>query len=177
MFEPNTVYAKIAYDAILLYLKTEKKLFKEESEIPPALKLKLACYVSLYSGNQLKGRVGNTSPTHQHLYNEIIENAVAAAFDEQRSDTLKEEELNNISIVVDVLSEPKKVEDVGQLKPQKHGVIVEDDEGRRGLLLPNVNGSRSTETILEEARKQGGIKPETPLDQLHIYSFTTTSYQ
>ena len=177
MFEPNTVYAKIAYDAILLYLKTGKKLFKEESEISQALKLKLACYVSLYSGNQLKGCVGNTKPTHPNLYNEIIENAVSAAFEDQRGGTLKEEELNNISIVVDVLSEPKPVSDPAEIKPHKHGVIIEDDQGKRGLLLPNANGSDSLEALMQKARKQAGVNPDTKLEQLKIYSFTTTSYQ
>jgi len=177
MFEPSTVYAKIAYDAILLYLKTEKKLFKEESEIPPALKLNLPCYVSLYSGNQLKGCIGHSTPVHSNLYNEIIENAVAAAFEDQTRGILKEEELNNISISVDVMSEPKPVSDVSQLKPHKHGLIIEDNQGKRALLLPNANGSDSIENLLNRARKQAGIDPDTPLDQLQVYSFTTTRYQ
>lgn len=177
MFEPNTVYAKIAYDAILLYLKTGKKLFKEESEIPPALKLKLPCYVSLYSGNQLKGFIGHPWPVHQHLYNEIIENAVAAAFEDNTSGRLKEEELNNISITVDVLSEPKPANDVTQLKPHKHGVFVEDAQGHKAILLPSANGSDSIEQMLDKAKRQAGISPETPTEQLHVYSFTTTRYQ
>ena len=177
MFEPNTVYAKIAYDAILLYLKTGKKLFKEESEIPPALKLNLPCYVSLYSGHQLKGCIGHSTPVHQNLYNEIIENAVAAAFENQKGGTLKEEELNNISILVDVLSEPKPVNDVSQLKPRKHGLIVENKQGKRALLLPNSHGNDSIDQMLVSARKQAGLDPDTPLDHLQVYSFTTTRYQ
>ena len=177
MFEPNTVYAKIAYDAILLYLKTGKKLFKQESEIPPALKLKLPCYVSLYSGSQLKGCIGHPIPVQEHLYNEIIENAVAAAFEDKTAGTLKEEELNNISITVDVLSEPKPVNDVAQLKPHKHGIVVEDEKGHKAILLPNANGSDSIEQMLEKAKKQAGISPQTPTEKLQVYSFTTTRYQ
>jgi|SRR6056297_1425244 len=177
MFEPNTVYAKIAYDAILLYLKTGKKLFKEEADIPPALKLNLPCYVSLYSGSELKGCIGHSSARQAHLYNEIIENAVAAAFEDQTGGILKEEELNNISIFVDVLSEPKLVSDISQLKPHKHGLIVENNQGKRALLLPEANGSNSVEKLLVRARKQAGIDPDTPMDQLHVYSFTTTRYQ
>jgi len=177
MFEPNTVYAKVAYDAILLYLKTGKKLFKTESEIPPALKLNLPCYVSLYSGDQLKGCIGRSNPAQLHLYNEIIENAVAAAFEDPTGGILKEEELNNISIYVDVLSEPKPVSDVSQLKPHKHGVIVEDNQGKGSLLLPGTHENHTIDQLLDRARKQAGIDPDTPLDQLQVYSFTTTRYQ
>ena len=177
MFEPNTVYAKIAYDAILLYLKTGKKLLKQENEIPPALKLNLPCYVSIYTGNKLKACSGTPEPAQKHLYNEIIENAVHAAFKHENSEQLKEEELNNISIVVDVMSEPKSVEDIGQLKPHKHGIIVEDGEGKKSLLLPQADGADTVEAQLNTAKENAGIAHETPVDQLKIYNFTTTKYQ
>ncbi len=177
MFEPNTVYAKIAYDAILLYLKTGKKLFRQADQIPPALKLKLSCYVSLYSGNQLRACIGNPQPKCEHLYNEIIENAVAAAFDNDQTEPLKEAELNNISIVVDVISEPRPVKDRSLLKPGKHGVMLEDEQGKFSVLLPNQDGIDSVDQQLEKARAQAGIDQEKPVDQLKIYSFTTTSYQ
>jgi AmmeMemoRadiSam system protein A len=177
MFEPNTVYAKIAYDAILLYLKTGKKLFKNEQEIPPALKLNLACYVSIYTGNKLKSCVGNPKPGHPNLYNEIIENAVQAAFENPNSESLKEEELNNISITVDVLSEPKPVEDASSIKPHKHGILVKDAKGNQSLMLPDSDGIETANEQVSEAKKNAGIDPETPVEELEIYNFTTTRYQ
>jgi AmmeMemoRadiSam system protein A len=177
MFEPNTVYAKIAYDAILLYLKTGKKLFKKEQEIPPALKLNLACYVSIYSGHTLKSCVGDPQPGHPQLYNEIIENAVRAAFENPHSEPLKEGELNNISITVDVLSEPKPVKDASLIKPHKHGIIVKDTNGNQSLMLPNRDGIDTADKQLSEAKKNAGINPDTPIEELEVYNFTTTRYQ
>ena len=177
MFEPNTVYAKIAYDAILLYLKTGKKLFKKDQEIPPALKLNLACYVSIYTDNKLKSCMGDPKPGHPQLYNEIIENAVQAAFENPGSEPLKEEELNNISITVDVLSEPKPVQDASLIKPHKHGIIVKDTNGNQSLMLPNSNGIETAEKQVSEAKKNAGIDADTPIDELEIYNFTTTRYQ
>jgi len=177
MFEPNTVYAKIAYDAILLYLKTGKKLFKKEEEIPPALKLNLACYVSIYSGNSLKSCLGDPEPRHPQLYNEIIENAVQAAFENPDSEPLKEEELNNISITVDVLSEPKPVKDLSLIKPRKHGILVKDEKGNQSVLLPKSNGIDTADKQINALRESGGIDPDTPLDALKVYNFTTTKYQ
>ena len=177
MFEPNTVYAKIAYDAILLYLKTSKKLFKKEEEIPPALKLNLACYVSIYSGNRLKSCVGDPEPRHPQLYNEIIENAVQAAFENPDSEPLKEGELNNISLTVDVLSKPKPVKDLSMIKPHKNGILIKDDKGNQSLILPNSKDIDTTDKLLNAARAMAGIDPDTPIDELEIYNFTTTKYQ
>lgn len=178
MFRPDTIYAKIAYDAILMYVKTGQKIKKEESEIPPALKLKLACFVSIYENKQkLRGCIGSAEPVHDHLYNEIIENAIAAATSDPRFKPLAEEELNDITITVDVLSVPKKVEDMAQLKPHKHGIIIEDDTGKKGLLLPNLDGVDSTEKQIEIVKKKAGIDKNKSIEDLNIQFFTTTRYK
>jgi len=178
MFEADTIYAKIAYEAILVYLKSGKKISKDENDIPPALKLKLACFVSIHEQDgELRGCIGTSKPKKDNLYQEIIDNAIAAATEDPRFSALKEEELNNITISVDVLSPPKDVEDINLLKPHKHGVIVSDDEGSEALLLPNLDGIDSTEKQLELAKKKAGINPEISNDKLSIKYFTTTRYK
>jgi hypothetical protein len=178
MFEADTIYAKIAYEAILVYLKSGTKITKDENEIPPALKLKLACFVSIHEQNgELRGCIGTSKPKKEHLYQEIIDNATAAASEDPRFSPLKEEELNNITVSVDVLSSPKPVEDINLLKPHKHGVIVNDNEGREALLLPNLDGIDSTEKQLELAKKKAGINPEISNSELSLKYFTTTRYK
>ena len=176
MFEPRTVYAKIAYDAILLYLKTGKKILKEESEIPPAMKLRLPCYVSVYCGDELRGKQGSPEPRHDNLYNEIIENAIAAAMEDPQTGKLKEEELNTISLVVDVLSQPKPLEDKSLLKPDKHGIIVEDESDSSAVVFPNKDGMVSIDEQIKVARKQAGVGESVPEENLRLRHFTTTSY-
>jgi|SRR6056297_2499417 len=177
MFEANTIYAKIAYEAILVYLKSGEKLTKKEDEIPPALKLKLACFVSIHEQDEkLRGCIGTSKPKTQNLFQEIIDNAIAAATEDPRFPALKEEELNNIKVSVDVLSSPKDVEDINLLKPHKHGIIVSDNEGREALLLPNLDGIDSTEKQIAMAKKKAGINPKLPDNELNIQFFTTTRY-
>ena len=100
-----------------------------------------------------------------------------AAFGDNHPEPLKEEELNNISILVDVLSEPKPVEDIKQLKPHKHGILIEDDKGHQSLMLPGREGLDTVDKLMEAAKKEAGIDPDLPADQLKIYNFTATSYQ
>jgi AMMECR1 domain-containing protein len=176
MFEPKTVYAKIAYDAILLYLKTGKKILKEESEIPPAMQLRLPCFVFLYCGDELKGKQGSLEPKHHNLYNEIIENAIAAAMEDPHTGKLKEDELNTISLVVDVLSKPKPLEDKSLLKPAKHGIIVEDENANSSVVFPNKDGMVSIDEQIKVARRKAGIEDHVPDERIRLRHFTTTSY-
>lgn len=177
MFEPRTIYAKIAYDAVLLYMKTGKKIFKEESEVPLALKLKLPCFVSIYSNGNLRGTQGSVEPEHNCLYNEIIENAVAAVDEANKTEPLKEEELNNITLGVDVLSNPKPVENKSLLKPEKHGIILKDEAGNKSFVFPNEDGIDTTEKQMELAREKAGIDKKIPNDKLNVLNFTITRYQ
>lgn len=177
MFEPRTIYAKIAFDTILLYMKTGKKILKEKSEIPPALKLKLPCFVSIYSNGKIRGNKGSVDPKHDCLYNEIIENAITAVDEANNTEPLKEEELNNITLTVDVLSNPKPVENKSLLKPEKHGIVVEDEAGNKSFVLPNVEGIDTVEQQMEVARGKAGIDKNIPESKLKILNFTITRYQ
>ena len=177
MFEPRTIYAKIAYDAVLLYMKTGKKIFKNESEIPSALKLKLPCFVSIYSNGTLRGNYGSVKAEHNCLYNEIIENAVAAVEQTNKTEPLKESELDNITLAVDVLSNPKPLENKSLLKPEKHGIIVEDEKGNNSFVLPNADGIESAEQQMNIAKEKAGIKQEVSDEEIKILNFTITRYQ
>jgi AMMECR1 domain-containing protein len=178
MFEPNSVYAKIAYDAILLYLKAKTKLNKSESEIPDALKLKLGCYVTIFDdeGNII-GKYGNTEPKNDYLFHEIIENAINASQDTTHAGPLKENQLNNISIQVDVLSQPKQIDDVKFLKPHKHGIILTRENGEKEVIFPESDGIENLEQMLKMVREKAGVSGDEDLKKLNLQHFTTTKYK
>ena len=54
---------------------------------------------------------------------------------------------------MDVLSAPEPVESADQLDPKRYGVIVSCADGRRGLLLPDLDG---VDTIAEQLRIAAG---------------------
>ena len=177
MFEPNSVYAKIAYDTILLYVKTNHKLEKRESEIPDALKLKLGCNVSIYdSDEKLRARYGTPYPKQNYLFHEIIENAIIAAKGGSNAEPLAEKELNNISIHVDVFSKPKQIENQQYLKPHKHGIIIESEKGDPVMIFPNQDGIENPEQMITKARKKAGVEDKDE-NEINIQYFTTTTYK
>src|SRR6056297_765624 len=111
MFNAKTNYAKIAFETILFYVSTGQIRKNDENKISADLKLKRACVVSVYDSNQnLRGCMGDPFPQKNNLYDEIIENSIAAASKDSRYQPLQKDELNQIKVAVDVLSIPQKIE-------------------------------------------------------------------
>lgn len=65
-----------------------------------------ACFVTLTEGGELRGCIGSLLP-HQPLYQDIIDNAVNAAFHDPRFQPVKESELITIKIEISLLTIPK----------------------------------------------------------------------
>ena len=57
---------------------------------------------------------------------------------------------------VDVLDEPEPIESKDQLDVKKYGVIVSKG-GRRGLLLPNLDGVDTVDQQIAIAKEKAGI--------------------
>ena len=52
---------------------------------------------------------------------------------------------------------------LADLDPKIYGVIVEDESGRRGLLLPNLEGIKAAAEQVEIASRKAGIAPGSPV--------------
>ena len=87
---------------------------------------------------------------------EIVANAVKAAFEDPRFPVLERDELEDITISVDVLLEPEKIESIDMLDVNKFGVIVTSGY-KRGLLLPNLEGIDTVEDQVKIAMQKGSI--------------------
>lgn len=172
MFEPNSIYAKIAYDAILLYIKAKTKLDKQESEIPQALKLQLGCKVSIIdSEGNLIGNAGTPEARNKYLFHEIIENAVKAA------ESLSDKDLNNIIVNVDVFSQPKKVQNTELLKPHKHGIIIQNHEDKKAIVYPNTEKLDNPEKMIQAAKEKLNIPEKQDSGDYEMKFFTATRYK
>ena len=91
-----------------------------------------------------------------------MQNAVSACSEDPRFPEVEEEELERLVISVDVLGEVEPVKDTTELDPQRYGVIVSCD-GRRGLLLPDLEGVDTVDEQIAIARRKGGISKEEPI--------------
>ena len=151
-------FVKLARLSLETYVKEHRPLDKIP-ELPEELTQKRAgVFVSLKKEGRLRGCIGTTSPTTGSIAEEILQNAVSAGVGDPRFDPVREDELSQLVYSVDVLSEAEPAASPKELDPSRYGVIV--SKGRkRGLLLPSLEGVKTTEQQIEIALKKAGIGP------------------
>lgn len=126
------------------------------------MKERAGVFVSLKKRGQLRGCIGTFEPTQENVAQEIMQNAVSSATRDPRFPPVSSEELPYLDYSVDILTEPEPVEDRNKLDPRKYGVIVES-RGRRGLLLPDIEGVDTVEQQIEICCYKAGIRPGEPV--------------
>ena len=111
-------------------------------DYPSALSEKIACFVTLHLGKDLRGCVGSAL-AFRALIEDVAANAYAAAFDDPRFEELRADEADRLDIDVSLLGPPDRLhaaseaELVAALVPGRDGLIL--IEGfRRGVFLPAV---------------------------------------
>ncbi|MDF1526404.1 MAG: AmmeMemoRadiSam system protein A [bacterium] len=154
----------VARNAILSHLSGSPLPHGEMSEDPgePA-----GTFVSLKKAGQLRGCIGTIRPVRSTLTQEIMDNAVSAATRDPRFKPVVLEELDEISISVDVLGTPEPVSGLEELDPSRFGVIVKSGH-RKGLLLPDLPGVTTSEEQVRIARQKAGIGAEEPVELLRF---------
>lgn len=162
---------RLARRSITHYLQ-EGKYLKDEGNYGEGDKSRAGVFVSLKKHGSLRGCIGTIEPTQENLAQEIIYNAVSAAFRDPRFTPLEEDELDELEISVDVLAKPETVSDINELDPDEYGVIVSKGP-RRGLLLPKLSGINSAEQQVTIAKQKAGIRPE---EQVKLERFRVVRY-
>ncbi|MCR4722780.1 MAG: AmmeMemoRadiSam system protein A [Eubacteriales bacterium] len=130
-------------------------------------------FVSLHEYGSLRGCIGTIEPTRGSFGEEIIQNAISAAFHDPRFDPLKREELNHLEYSIDELSpiEVDVTEDM--LDPSIYGVIVSKGS-RMGLLLPDLDGVDTVEQQISIAKQKAGIGKN---ENVRLSRFTVTRHK
>ncbi|MCA1553808.1 MAG: AmmeMemoRadiSam system protein A [Chloroflexi bacterium] len=125
----------------------------------PEMQRRAAVFVSLhFEDGALRGCIGTIQPTEEHIADEIIRNAIAAATRDPRFMPVAVDELPMLVYSVDVLGEAEPVGSVADLDPQRFGIIVQRGV-RRGLLLPDIEGVDSAPLQIAIALDKAGIDP------------------
>lgn len=120
-------------------------------------------FCSLHKNGELRGCMGTTEPTQPSVAREIQANVIAAGTRDPRFSPVTPDELDVLVYNVDVLGPLEPVDASTDLDPARYGVVVSTDDGRRGLLLPDLPGIASVEEQLAIARRKGGIAPNEPV--------------
>ena len=123
---------KLARESIKYYLERQDLLTVSAEELKrysPTLLEKLATFVTLTEYEQLRGCIGHLEAI-EPLYQDVIENAVNAAFFDFRFLPLDKKELNLIKIEISILTKPQPLdyqtpEDlINSLRKNIDGVII-----------------------------------------------------
>ncbi len=137
------------------------KMMKRPEGLPARLTRERAgVFVSIHENGELRGCIGTIGATQECIADEIIALAVEAATRDPRFPPIRETELGDLEISVDILSEAEPADET-MLDPKRFGVIVSSGR-RRGLLLPNLEGVDTVCQQVAIARRKAGIPADMP---------------
>ena len=150
-------WVKLARLSLETFVKTGERLERLPDGLPDEMTGQAAgAFVSLHARGQLRGCIGTTGPTTESVAWEIVQNAVSACARDPRFPPVTISELDSLEYSVDVLGQPEPIVSPAELDVKKYGVIVSCG-GRRGLLLPDLEGVDTVEQQIDIARQKGGI--------------------
>ena len=151
-------YVTLARKSLESYILRQETI-RVPDDLPKDMLMKRAgAFVSIHKFGKLRGCIGTILPTTDCVAEEIIENAISASTRDPRFPAIEAEELPFLEINVDVLGEPEDIASTDELDVKKYGVIVSCG-GRRGLLLPDLDGVDTVEEQVMIAMQKAGISP------------------
>jgi AmmeMemoRadiSam system protein A len=163
---------EIAKKSVETYVR-EGRIIKPSEPVLPEMAEKAGVFVSLKKHGQLRGCIGTFMPLCESIEAETIVNAISAATKDLRFHPVEEDELEDLTYSVDVLSSPEKIRDLAELDPRKYGIIVVSGH-RRGLLLPDIEGVDTVEEQLRIAKMKADTLPH---EEVEIYRFEVKRYK
>jgi AmmeMemoRadiSam system protein A len=163
--------ARLAKRTVESYVKQGKVI--RAKRLTPEMKQKAGVFVSIHKGGELRGCIGTFEPQTANVAEEIIVNTISSAIRDPRFYPIIPNELRDLEYSVDVLTKPKPVKNQDQLDAKRYGVIVEAG-GRRGLLLPDLEGVDSVDYQIDICRQKAGIMPNEPV---RLYRFEVKRYK
>lgn len=154
-------YVRLARETIESYIRDHKIIDIPFWVTDEMIEFKAGVFVSIHEFGDLRGCIGTILPYKDCIAEEIISNAISACSRDPRFEPVSPDELDNLEISVDVLTEPEPISGPEQLDVRRYGVIVSCG-GRRGLLLPDLEGVDTVPQQIDIARRKGGIGVNEP---------------
>lgn len=167
--QPHPI-ARLARDTVESHIRGGKA--PQPGELTPEMKGRAGVFVSIKKFGELRGCIGTFEPQRENVAMETIANAISSATQDPRFYPINADELPYLAYSVDILTRPQ-VADKSTLDPRRYGVIVEY-KGRRGLLLPDLEGVETLDEQLLICCRKAGISPDEPYD---LYCFEVQRYR
>lgn len=166
-------YVRLARESLTTYVSTGKMIKELPHYVTEEMRKNIrGVFVSIKKFGELRGCIGTTDPTTESVAWEIIRNAVEAGIYDPRFEPVEENELADLDFSVDVLTEAEDAS-YDELNPKEFGVIV-SSRGRRGLLLPDLEGVDTVDEQLSIALMKAGIRKD---EDYKIQKFRVIRYK
>ena len=141
-----------------MYIKNDQIPEWDPQAMNESLKTETGAFVTLHKDNELRGCIGRFD-SDMPLYQVVKEMAISAATQDYRFLPLKEEELDDITIEISVLTPMKKINSIDEIEMGTHGIYIRKGYAS-GTLLPQVadkTGWSREEFLGHCARDKAGI--------------------
>ncbi|MBQ7453484.1 MAG: AmmeMemoRadiSam system protein A, partial [Selenomonadaceae bacterium] len=152
-------FVKLARYSLETFVKTHQPAELPDNLPDELLNRRAGAFVSLHKDGNLRGCIGTIAATQKNLAEEILQNAISACSRDPRFSPVTVDELDDLEYSVDVLGEAERIFTIEELDVKQYGVIVENG-GRRGLLLPDLEGIDTVQEQIAIAKRKAGIRPE-----------------
>ncbi len=126
----------IAKGSIKSKFSTGRHQVVDASKISPALKKNMGAFVTLKIDGMLRGCIGQFT-ADKPLFEVVNDMAYESAFSDGRFDPLTQGEFQKVEIEISVLGPLKKINDISEIIPGRHGIYIKKDF-RSGTMLPQV---------------------------------------
>lgn len=168
---PHHPIVELARRAVEHFVREDRLV--DAVPLPAGLPERAGVFVTIRRGRALRGCIGTIEPVTSSLPQEVIRSAVLAATDDPRFAPVRPDELDELTYSVSVLEPPELVASLDDLDPSLFGVIVQS-AGRRGLLLPGIEGLDTAQAQVEAARCKAGIPAGAPIE---LFRFRTRHFE
>ena len=131
------------------------------------------CFVTIKQNDQLRGCIGNFQ-SELPLFREVAEIAAASASKDPRFYPMREEDLEDFTLEISVLSPLHKIEEIEEIEVGKHGIYLEKGF-YRGVLLPQVATEHGwdRDTFLKQTCLKAGLPTDAwQAEDSEIYIFS-----
>lgn len=152
-------YVQLARNTIEEYVRNGRAI-----DVPNGLPQEIytdraGVFVSIKKEGRLRGCIGTIQAVQSCIAEEIVKNAISASSRDPRFSPVRPDELDKLTISVDVLGDMEKIDSPKQLDVRRYGVVVTKGY-RRGLLLPNLEGVDTVADQISIAKQKAGIAQE-----------------
>jgi hypothetical protein len=161
----------IARQAIIHGVRTGQEYIEPREE--KVLNQRNGCFVTIKQDGQLRGCIGNFQ-SELPLFKEVAQMAQASAAKDPRFYPLKEQDLDNFTLEISVLSPLHKIENIEDIQVGKHGIYIEKSF-YRGVLLPQVATEHNWDrpTFLKQTCIKAGLPTDAwEAEDADIYVFS-----